>query len=581
MWFARPRSLDDLQLISSPAVIPLPEVYRLLTTDAAEELRHKVGVVGRADGSAKGSTRLLLAEGWLFKTDEKLRSPHVDALIDSIRRQTELGKRLPLWHPRKFWFVLRTPEGDWLPVSGCPELVTLRSATDWSAMTHAWNQMLRFGIHVSQEHQVGLDMNPANFGADRNIAQRLFYLDDETYPPLHRHDIAQVIIARIPEEPHIPAPQWEQWGQQLQGILVSCCQEMEHWLELLDGLKTYPLAERFDAQRNGLIQGIIHQHPLLDPNVRRQRRAEGHAPLFVQPEVPQPLLNADLTFADASAPPQPPADEAGFQPEPERAGTDRPWPMPTWSSTTPQRTCIFSDVHGNLPALRAVLRAARELGADSYLFLGDVIGYGPFPKQCIEVLAHLPNAILLRGNHDQIIADRASDETFNRYARAAAEWTQQQLSDYDRAWLKALPLEYRGENWLALHGAPIDPERLYAYVYEMTYEENLSILEQMEMPVCFHGHTHVRIVHRRRKQLDEKVKQPSITLFEPATYLLINPGSVGQPRDNDPKAAFALWEHATQQVHFHRVEYAIGEIAEAIRQAGLPSDLIGRLEVGR
>lgn len=246
----------------------------------------------------------------------------------------------------------------------------------------------------------------------------------------------------------------------------------------------------------------------------------------------------------------------------------------------PSKTCLIADVHANLPALEAVVRKSRELGADSYLFLGDAVGYGPHPSEVIALLRSLPNAILIRGNHDDAVAT-GDIEGMNRLAVECVRWTQAVLSPEERGWLGALPPEHVAPGWLALHGAPIDPRRFNAYVYEMTYQDNLAVLERDGVAACFYGHTHVPSVHRRSPQGDEKIHAPLRVKLAPGAYHLINPGSVGQPRDGRTTASFALWDRSTGEVEFHRVEYALEETLKALREARLPSDLGYRLELGR
>lgn len=247
-----------------------------------------------------------------------------------------------------------------------------------------------------------------------------------------------------------------------------------------------------------------------------------------------------------------------------------------------RRTCVLADVHANLPALRAVLAAAEALDVDGYLLLGDVVGYGPHPRECIEVLAQLEGLIGIRGNHDHVALLKRPDGDMNRMARVVSEWTAGQLGDAERAWLGALPKERRGDGWLAVHGAPRDPERLYAYVYELTFRENLEVLHEEDLALCFYGHTHVPFVHRRTEDgVAEKLGARDVATDTPATVLLINPGSVGQPRDGDARASFALWDREARRVSFHRAEYPVHETVRDLARAGLPKDLAYRLETAR
>lgn len=244
------------------------------------------------------------------------------------------------------------------------------------------------------------------------------------------------------------------------------------------------------------------------------------------------------------------------------------------------RTLLFADVHANLPALQAVLAKARDLGADSYLFLGDAVGYGPHPSQVIELLAALPAAILLQGNHDYAVAT-GDTEGMNRLAFECVEWTESVLSQPEIDWLGSLQVESADGPWLALHGAPIDPRRFNAYVYEMTYQDNLDVIEAAGQAVCFYGHTHVPGVYRRTGTFDEVVRRPSRAPIVRGSHHLINPGSVGQPRDGQSTASFAVWDREANDVTFHRVAYPVDVTRAALKKVGLHPDLGYRLELGR
>ncbi len=248
----------------------------------------------------------------------------------------------------------------------------------------------------------------------------------------------------------------------------------------------------------------------------------------------------------------------------------------------PEFTCVLADVHGNLPALEAVLDAAQSAGVDSYIFLGDAVGYGPWPGECVARLAELPRAACVRGNHDHAIATGSIHAGMNSLARRAATWTIEQLGAAEREWLASLPLEHRAENWLAVHGAPKDPNRFLAYVYELTYEENLQHVAGMELSICFYGHTHVPFVHERSAAgAIRKLRAPSGWTLGERQVALVNPGAVGQPRDGDRRAAFALWDRRAGSIDFHRVPYRIEDTLQAIRARGLPEELASRIEEGR
>jgi diadenosine tetraphosphatase ApaH/serine/threonine PP2A family protein phosphatase len=143
-----------------------------------------------------------------------------------------------------------------------------------------------------------------------------------------------------------------------------------------------------------------------------------------------------------------------------------------------------------------------------------------------------------------------------------------------------LPLDHAGDGWVAVHGAPKDPHRFLAYVYELTYEDNLRYLRHARIPLCFYGHTHVQMTHADLAA--GAAKLPGVRTIDVDRKLryLVNPGSVGQPRDGDPRAAYALWNRATDEVATFRVAYDIERTIAALRAAALPAELVPRLRAG-
>jgi len=242
--------------------------------------------------------------------------------------------------------------------------------------------------------------------------------------------------------------------------------------------------------------------------------------------------------------------------------------------------CLIADVHGNLAALEAVIEDAIAYGAKSFLFLGDVVGYGPAPAACIRRLAELRYVAAIRGNHDHAIASGRYELGMNSLARECAAWTREQLVADELAWLSGLPIEHVDEWWMAVHGAPRDPQRFLAYVYELTYEDNLRNLHERRIPVCFYGHTHVQLTHTKRPAGIARLPGVRELALDPRSFWLVNPGSVGQPRDGDPRAAYALWHRDTAELKTLRVSYDIEHTVAEIERVGLPAKLAHRLRVG-
>jgi predicted phosphodiesterase len=239
------------------------------------------------------------------------------------------------------------------------------------------------------------------------------------------------------------------------------------------------------------------------------------------------------------------------------------------------RIAVLSDIHSNLPALDAVLAALGPV--DAVWHLGDVVGYGPHPDEVVARLREL-GAVGVRGNHDAAALDLAMAEWFNVDARRAIEWTAGRISPATRAWLADLPERREIEGVTLVHGSPRDPTWEYITT-TMGARENLAAFATA---LLLHGHTHVPVVFRAdggRMEALGPTNGASLPLG--ARRILANPGSVGQPRDGDPRASAAILDTAASTLTWHRVAYPIAETQAAMRAARLPAWLVARLDEGR
>jgi len=246
------------------------------------------------------------------------------------------------------------------------------------------------------------------------------------------------------------------------------------------------------------------------------------------------------------------------------------------------RYLVISDIHANLEAYDTVLEASTPLGWERIVILGDLVGYGADPNAiCDRVREQAPHA-LIRGNHDKVGAGIESAEGFNSVARNAIRWTHDTLTDDNRAWLAALPTGpvLVDEAFEICHGTPFDED---AYVFDDL--DALRALHAARRPLCLFGHTHVQVGYSiLRNQFAVETPGDSrpfdIALKDEARYL-INPGSVGQPRDGDPRAGFAVVDTETRRVTIHRIAYPVAKAQARIIEEGLPEILAERLAVGR
>jgi len=238
------------------------------------------------------------------------------------------------------------------------------------------------------------------------------------------------------------------------------------------------------------------------------------------------------------------------------------------------RFAIFSDVHGNLEALDAVLEQCEHLGADRLVCLGDTVGYGAEPGACVERVQKVAGPILA-GNHDWGAVGLEDTRFFNTGALAAIRWTARQLSDRDQDYLSRLPLMAREDGAMFVHSSPESPG---AWHYLFTTGEGRRALSATDAAITFVGHSHYAFICSESD--NTRVVREGAASLEPEDRYLVNVGSVGQPRDMDPRAAFALWVPDAREVTLHRVEYDVAAAQEKIRDAGLPGICADRLEFG-
>lgn len=238
------------------------------------------------------------------------------------------------------------------------------------------------------------------------------------------------------------------------------------------------------------------------------------------------------------------------------------------------RIAVLSDIHSNLAALDAVLAHAGAV--DAIWHLGDVVGYGPDPDAVVARLTER-GAIGVRGNHDAAALGGPEIGWFNPDAAAAAAWTRDTISASTRAWLAALPLRRIEDRATLVHGSPRDPLREYI----VTLDVAVANLAGLTTLYGLHGHTHVPVAFiDDDRDLDVVDPDDGTTLSLDERPTLLNPGSVGQPRDGDPRASYLVIETDAWTVTWRRVAYDVAAVQAAIRAAGLPRRLADRLAIG-
>jgi diadenosine tetraphosphatase ApaH/serine/threonine PP2A family protein phosphatase len=238
------------------------------------------------------------------------------------------------------------------------------------------------------------------------------------------------------------------------------------------------------------------------------------------------------------------------------------------------RIAVLSDIHANLPALDAVLAAAGPV--DGLWSLGDVVGYGPDPDGVIARLREV-GAVGVRGNHDAAALGGSEIDWFNPDARRAMEWTRTAISSESVAWLQDLPTRRTLETCELVHGSPREP--LWEYVTSPAVaRDNLALLHQ---PIGLHGHTHVPVAFiENGRDVEHFAPGDGSSLALGGRRALVNPGSVGQPRDGDARASYMLADLPAGTFTWHRVAYDIESVQAAMRAVRLPGFLVSRLSIG-
>jgi diadenosine tetraphosphatase ApaH/serine/threonine PP2A family protein phosphatase len=240
------------------------------------------------------------------------------------------------------------------------------------------------------------------------------------------------------------------------------------------------------------------------------------------------------------------------------------------------RVLIISDIHANLTALEAVLADAPEV--DTIWCLGDLVGYGPDPNECVTRVAALPNLICLLGNHDAAALGRIDIETFNPDARLAIQWTREALSPASINFLENLPEKMIVDHVTLAHGSPRQP--VWEYILD-TRTATLNF-EYFQSPYCLVGHTHLPVIY----YLPDESRVARLVVPDASMQLvlapraILNPGSVGQPRDRDPRASYAIYDSEQNLMEYHRVTYDVATVQQRMVSAHLPDRHVLRLSSG-
>ncbi len=244
------------------------------------------------------------------------------------------------------------------------------------------------------------------------------------------------------------------------------------------------------------------------------------------------------------------------------------------------RYLIFSDVHSNLEALKAMIEFIKNRKFEQFIFLGDIVGYGANPNEVIEEIKKISPLYIVRGNHDKAVAGLTSLDYFNPVAALAVMWTSKNIKPDNLQFIKKLnrgPLKINEEMTIC-HGSPWDED--YYMFNKFDAFEAFSIFDSR---ICFFGHTHFPAIHILKNDDVKTIypgKFPSRLKIEDGNRYLINPGSIGQPRDGNPLSSFLIYDSKKKIITIHRIPYDISTAQSKILEAGLPQMLASRLSSG-
>ena len=241
------------------------------------------------------------------------------------------------------------------------------------------------------------------------------------------------------------------------------------------------------------------------------------------------------------------------------------------------RYAVIADIHANLAAFTSVMEDIEHRGGVEEIWcLGDVVGYGPNPHQCIELLRQYKH-VCVAGNHDWGAVGKVSLAHFNPDAATACRWTAQQLSPEDKEYLENLPLTIEKDGFTIVHGSPREP--IWEYLISISIAK--ANFDFFQSPYCLVGHSHVPLIFKDEEGSCSFSRfLPNVGLLLGKSRLIINPGGVGQPRDGDTRASYAIYDSENNLVRLYRIPYDIGATQDKMMQSGLPIHLVVRLNYG-
>jgi predicted phosphodiesterase len=489
-----------------------------LLQSPTKDLSHGETFTGRPSTSLYLSANHLIKIKSIVKLDYK-------ASVRWAKQALEKEQALEAYYPEKTWFVASEPNGKLTKVGNiCPLLTPLHTLqvddeSKIESYIDHFKALFELYFRIAATHSLRLDEGLSNFGFDENGV--LYYLDDDIYRWDRFVSCGQMLGVYIRSQQWLTPTLGERLGQIIRELILKFFNDPQYLTVLAEQLQDVFFSEQ-------------------------------------QRSIAMPLINA-LT-------------------DPQKTIVVSPVPTTTEDKNSSKQSsrylALLADIHANLPALETVLEFLEEKNIDQAIVLGDIVGYGPHPAACIERLQAMKNFMILKGNHDHGLATGQFHKRFSKTAQWALNWSLDKVSEEQKKWLLELPPVLHHQDWLALHGSPVDPTFFNAYVYEMTYEKNLDRLQKKGIPLCFHGHTHLPGLYARQQDNYDVHEIAENIILDKFTHSLICPGSVGQARNKQAGAQFAIYDKEENTVQFYNLNYDDKKTVKDMLTAGFPNFVI-------
>lgn len=480
--------------------------------------------------TGRPGTRIFHNDAYLVKLHAEIQFNDND-LVRWGMQALDRERQYQLYHPSKTWFVIHD-DNRYVIGNITPYMLSLHLAHKHypvDKMRGFIDRVLEYSIRTLRQFDKQLDGGLSNFAIDQD--QHLYYVDDDFYHARQFSDFCNIIGVYLRAICWMSEDDWQILGHGCRISLLRYFND-QHWLLVVaEQLKDLFMAnDDQEKYRRAFLNGLMNENPVL-------------------------FAHKNTIYPDIYN-----RNHKGL-------------------SKKPERLALLADVHANYAALQAVVCELEKHHIDKIVVLGDIVGYGPQPNECIKLLREL-GWVVIKGNHDHALVAGNLSGGFSSTGRWVIEWTKQHITNENRKWLEDLPAFIKLQDWLLVHGSPLDKTFFNAYVYRMTYESNLDNMQQRNLSICFHGHSHVQGVYYRNKTVDDftDARKLSLNTYQ---YSLVCPGSVGQPRSNQPGAEFAIYEQRSGVIDFYRLDYDMSSTIECMKENQFPETLYKRLVSGQ